>query len=285
MHSLSEPRVEGTLCSPEFGGAQRFRELEHSVGLWRSSLLDRFGFRHGFALRTGGVSDAPYDTLNLGLGLGDCETAVLENRTRFAASLGLTTDHLFEQRQVHGTHVREVTAQDASGAVYKLEGDALITRVAGLGVAARTADCVPVLIAHPPTGDVAAVHAGWRGAVAGVVPRTIDALGRSPSELVVAVGPHIRVAAFEIGQDVAAQLQGAARATQVVDRSRPKPHGDLAALLRDQLHGAGIGDAAIDDIGGCTHSDGAHFFSHRRDHGETGRHLSAIVAGGAGVAS
>ncbi|MEM7436599.1 MAG: peptidoglycan editing factor PgeF [Myxococcota bacterium] len=247
--------------------------------------MDRFGFRHGFALRSGGVSGAPYDTLNLGFGLGDREAAVLENRARFAASLALPIDHLFEQRQVHGVHVREVAAVDPSDTVSKLEGDALITRVAGFGVAARTADCVPVLFAHPGTGDVAAVHAGWRGAVAGVVPRAIEALGRNPSELIVALGPHIRVGAFEIGEEVAEQLQGAARSLQVVDRSRQRPHGDLAALLRDQLQTSGVGDAAIDDVGGCTHSDAAHFFSHRRDQGETGRHLSAIVAGGTGEPS
>jgi copper oxidase (laccase) domain-containing protein len=111
-----------------------------------SALLDRHGFRHAFATRYGGVSAPPFDTLNLGFHLGDDPDAVRENRARFARSLELSRDHLFEQRQVHGTHVREIVASDVAEAIADAEGDALITRVKGLGVAARTADCVPVLI-------------------------------------------------------------------------------------------------------------------------------------------
>jgi copper oxidase (laccase) domain-containing protein len=135
-----------------------------------------------------------------------------------------------------------------------------------------------VLIAHPPSGQVAAVHAGWRGAVAGIVPVAIEALAHDPSELIVAIGPHIRVAAFEIGEEVAADMDRAAGGSVVVDRTHAKPHGDLAALIHHHLRLAGVLHDAIDDVGGCTHSDAAHFFSHRRDRGETGRHLSAIIA-------
>jgi YfiH family protein len=245
-----------------------------------STLLDRHGFAHAFATRSGGVSAAPYDTLNLGFHLGDDDDAVRENRMRFADSLGVANDRLFEQRQVHGTDVREVTVLDAAQSLGDMEGDALIVRGEGFAVAARTADCVPVLIAHPSTGDVAAVHAGWRGAVAGVVPRAIHALSHDPSDLVVAIGPHIRVDAFEIGEEVALEIERAADGGAVIRRRASKPHGDLAALIRFQLHTAGVPDVAIDDVQGCTHADAAHFFSHRREHGKTGRHLSAIVAKG-----
>ena len=244
----------------------------------RSGLLDRFGFRHGFATREGGVSLAPFDTLNLGFTVGDDVDAVTENRRRFTASLELADDRLFEQRQVHGATVREVSPTDSPSAVAELEGDALIARVSGMGVAARTADCVAILIAHPITGDVAAVHAGWRGAVANVTRQAIDALGRNPAELLVAIGPHIRGDAFEIGADVAAELEASAPGCEVVDRSRLKPHGLLGKLVHYQLRKAGVPQDAIDDVGGCTHRDGAQFFSHRRDAGTTGRHLSAIVA-------
>ena len=94
--------------------------------------------------------------------------AVRENRRRFARALGVPLERLFEQRQVHGSDVREVAVGDDPEAIADVEGDALVTRADGIAVAARTADCVPILIAHPPTGHVAAVHAGWRGAVAGV---------------------------------------------------------------------------------------------------------------------
>jgi len=224
------------------------------------------------------VSAAPYDTLNLGFHLGDDDDAVRENRSRFAKSLGISSDRLFEQRQVHGTQVHEISESDVAETTSDLEGDGLISRVQGLAVAARTADCVPVLIAHPWSGHVGAVHAGWRGAVAGIVPRAIEALAHDPAELIVAIGPHIRVEAFEIGAEVALEMERASGGRRVVRRDTPKPHGDLAALLRLQLRDLGVPVDAIDDVGGCTHTQAAHFFSHRRGRGKTGRHLSAIVA-------
>ena len=259
--------------------AQSQHAKEHNVCVRHSTLLDRHGFVHAFSTRSGGVSVAPYDTLNLGLHLGDDDRAVGENRARFVASLRVGENRLFAQRQVHGTHVREISASDVVETISDMEGDALIARTEGFAVAARTADCVPVLIGHPSSGEVGAVHAGWRGAVAGIVARTIQALSHEPAELVVAIGPHIRVGAFEIGEEVAREMERAASGGAVVVRGGPKPHGDLGALVRLQLLEAGVRDDAIDDVGGCTHADAAHFFSHRREHGKTGRHLSAIVAG------
>jgi len=259
--------------------AQSCHAKEHNVCALHSTLLDRHGFAHAFATRSGGISVAPYDTLNLGFHVGDDDDAVRENRTRFAKGLGVGGDRLFEQRQVHGTKVSEISASDAVETIAEMEGDALVTRTEGLAVAARTADCVPVLIGHPSTGDVAAVHAGWRGAVAGIVSRVIQTLSHDSAELVVALGPHIRVEAFEIGEEVAREMERAANGRAVVQRAGAKSHGDLAALIRLQLRDAGVPNDAIDDVGGCTQTDAAHFFSHRRDHGKTGRHLSAIVAG------
>jgi YfiH family protein len=224
------------------------------------------------------VSQPPYDTLNLGFHLGDDDDAVRENRSRFARSLGVEPDHLFEQRQVHGAVVREIAATDEASSIANAEGDALVARGEGLAVAARTADCVPILIADLKSGAVAAVHAGWRGAAAGIVPNAVRTLADDASVLIAAIGPHIRVGAFEIGEEVAREMERAAGGHQVVDRSYPKPHGDLARLVRFQLLDAGLVADAIDDVGGCTYTDAAHFFSHRRDSGKTGRHLSAIVA-------
>jgi YfiH family protein len=250
------------------------------VGVIISMLLARHGFRHGFATRAGGVSAVPFDTLNLGFHLGDDGEAVRENRARFAESLEISLDRLFEQRQVHGNHVRPIARSDRAADIANLEGDALVARDPGLAIAARTADCVPILIAHPPSGDVAAVHAGWRGAVADVVGRAIDQLGHDPAALIAAVGPHIRVRAFEIGEEVASAMERASGGQPVVERGGAKPHGDLTALIRFQLQDRGILSTSIDDVGGCTHDDAGLFFSHRRDRGATGRHLSVIVARG-----
>jgi copper oxidase (laccase) domain-containing protein len=108
--------------------------------------------------------------------------------------------------------------------------------------------------------------------------RAVTALSDDPSSLVAAIGPHIRVDAFEIGEEVALQMERAAGGRVVVDRSRAKPHGDLSRLLRLQLLDVGLEEAAVDDVGGCTYTDASRFFSHRRELGRTGRHLSAIVA-------
>ena len=252
----------------------------------RSAALRDAGFAHAFSLRSGGVSDAPYHTLNLGRSVGDDEACVWENHIRFAARVPYGRDELFEVSQVHGVSVRLVAPSEDPRVVRQEEHDALIAPAGGLAVGVRTADCVPILLADTDTGAVAAVHAGWRGAVNHIVPRTIERmrteLGTHPSALVAAVGPHIRVARFEVGDEVAEAADAAAQACEpgvsVVVRSAEtsKAHVDLAALVRLQLTHAGV--TRVDDVGGCTLDDAARFFSYRRDQGRTGRHLAAIVS-------
>jgi polyphenol oxidase len=249
----------------------------------RSALLSRHGFAHGFATRTGGVSEGPFASLNLGRGLGDDEAAVAENLVRFFAALGLSSERAFEVNQVHGDVARFVSARERPSVVRAVEADALAALEPGLGVFVRTADCVPVLLAHPASGAVAAVHAGWRGAADGVVPKTLAAVaartGSEPRSWLAAIGPHIRVGAFEIGEEVAEALEAAAPPGVItVSRAHGRPHGDLAALVSGQLRSLGVPAGSIEDVGGCTHDEPARFFSHRRDRGRTGRHLSGIVA-------
>ena len=260
--------------------------------LLRSGLLTAEGFAHGFSLRTGGVSVGAFASLNLARTVGDDADHVAENHRRFADAVGYPAVQLFEVSQVHGARVRTVkvglaldeTARDETALdpaeVRREEADALVTDSAA--VAVRVADCVPVLLASRRTGAVAAVHAGWRGTVAGVLPAALDSLaaldGSRPTDVVAAIGPHIRVASFEVGEEVAQALAHAAPAVPVVHREGyRKPHVDLSAIVRHQLLSAGLDDAAIDDIGGCTFEEAERFFSHRRDRGQTGRHLAAIV--------
>jgi polyphenol oxidase len=248
-----------------------------------STLLASHGFAHGFATREGGVSEGAFASLNLGRGLGDDEAAVAENLRRFFASLGVPSERAFEVNQVHGDAVRFVSARERPDDVRGVRADALAALDPGLGVFVRTADCVPVLLAHPASGAVAAVHAGWRGAAAGVVPKALSAVAaRTGSRLgdwLAAIGPHIRAEAFEVGEEVAEALEAAAPpGVAVVSRAHGRPHGDLARLVHAQLAALGVPPGAIDDVGGCTHDEPARFFSHRRDEGRTGRHLSGIVA-------
>lgn len=219
----------------------------------RSALLTNAGFEHGFSLR------------HFGTDLG-------EHRERFAEAIGAMP---FEISQVHGNHVRRITLGDSVEAVRKEEGDALWTDAPGVAVAIRVADCIPLLIAHPPTGAVAAVHAGWRGVEARIAEATIEAMGVTASELICAIGPHIRVEKFEVGEDVAQRLADVAHGEDVIDRGYDKPHVDLTRTLIEQLTTLGV--TTIEDVGGCTFSDPDRFFSYRRD-GSSGRHIAGIVS-------
>ena len=247
----------------------------------RSSLLSGFGFRHGFSLRTGGVSAPPFDTLNLGRAVGDQPEAVAENHLRLATELGYPLEALYEVTQVHGAAVAR-TADHPPEALRAREADALVCARRGWAVGVRTADCAPVLLADPHTGAVAAVHAGWRGAVAGVIEAAVAGLcaeARAPRErLIAAVFPCIGPGAFEVGDDVAAQLAAAVGSEAVIQRGAARPHADLGACARRLLARAGVPAARTEQVAGCTFTDAARFFSHRRDAGKTGRHLAVVVA-------
>lgn len=245
-----------------------------------SPLLTEHGFRHGFSLRTGGVSAAPYDTANLGRNVGDAPESVATNHRRLAHGVGYELDALRESSQVHGAAVVDADAHGEAEARL-LSADALFATRRGLAVGVRTADCVPLLVGDRRSRAVIAIHAGWRGVVAGVVPAAIASLRARVGEgaLVVAIGPHIRGPSFEVGEDVAAQIQGVAHGRSVVvgRSAEDKPLVDLTVALRAQL--AALGIDAIDDVGGCTLTEAERFFSFRRDAQRSGRHLSVIVAG------
>jgi YfiH family protein len=258
------------------------------TGWLRSPLLERHGFAHAFTTRQGGVSAAPFDTFNLARNVGDDPEAVAENHRRLADALGYA--RLFELSQVHGRVVREIGAHEAPEDVRREEGDALVAREAGVAVAVRVADCIPLLLADPETGAVAAVHAGWRGVEARIAEAALAALGAGPSSrrghpptdpsrVLAAIGPHIRLGHFEVGPEVADRLEAVAHGVACTDRSMEKPHVDLTAILRAQLRALGV--VHVDDVGGCTYAERTRFFSFRRDGAASGRQVGVIVARGA----
>src|SRR5436190_19291938 len=162
-------------------------------------------FLHGFSTRAGGVSAAPFDTLNLGARWGDLPANVAENRRRLRRAFGVAGP-LCVARQVHGAAVVRVRAGDDPAAIASVEADALVTGDAGVAVGIFVADCIPALIVDPRTGAVAAAHAGWRGTVAGVLPAAVRALAAEfdarPDDLRVALGPAIGACCFEVGAEV-----------------------------------------------------------------------------------
>ncbi len=248
-------------------------------------MLRAAGFRHAFFTRVGGVSRGPYESLNFSVSVGDEPERVRDNLALAAAALGVETDAMFFLSQVHGTAVEEVTGAlsrepGARDRFMQREADAVLSAVPGVAVAVRTADCVPILVGDRASGAAVAIHAGWRGVVRGVIEAALARLGASPAtarELVVAIGPHIGPSAFEVGADVAAELEAASPESGVVALAGGKPRVALGRIVRAKLRALGIPESQIDDVPGCTFSEPERFFSFRRDGRVSGRHLSAIV--------
>jgi YfiH family protein len=250
----------------------------------QSELLWRAGFRHAFFTRRGGVSDGPFASLNFSSAVGDRPERVAKNLELAANALGIDRARLFFLSQVHGSEVVVVDGSEDREVVLHQRGDGVASRTPGVACGVRAADCVPVLLAERSSGAVAALHAGWRGTVAGIVTAGLDALralAGSESDFLAAIGPHISVGAFEVSEEVAAELARACPdpAADVIARDKgPRPHVSLAKILRAQLVHGGLADDAIDEVGGCTLGEPERFFSFRRDGRTSGRHLAAIVA-------
>jgi YfiH family protein len=229
--------------------------------------------RAACSLRGGGVSAAPYDSLNLGDHVGDEAAAVAQNRVRLAQELGVRPVYM---KQVHGTAVAQLDAESADG----LEADACVSRTPGLACTIMVADCLPVLLARADGRAVAAAHAGWRGLAAGVVEAAAHAI--AGTELIAWLGPCIGPEAFEVGDEVkqafAAQDAGAAACFQ--PHAPGKWLADLPALARLRLRARGIEQVYGNDGGRdwCTVSNPSRFFSHRRDR-VSGRFAACVWLG------
>jgi YfiH family protein len=255
-------------------------EEGRALPLLRSSAIPT-RFRHGFTTRAGGVSVAPYDSFNLGGKWGDAPESVAENRRRLARAAGAP---LFVATQVHGAAIARVRAGDTPADLAGVRADGLCSDRADVALGVFVADCIPAVIADPRTGAFAAVHAGWRGTVAGVLPAAVRALGEHfgarPGDLRVALGPAIGPCCFEVGPEVVEAFEAGvpgARAAGVIVDAGGKPRIDLKLANRLLLERAGVAPEAIDAGEECTSSDRTRFYSFRRDRGETGQHLGFIA--------
>lgn len=220
-----------------------------------------------FSTRRGGVSDAPYVSLNLGLSTGDDPARVAENRRRLCAAVGADPLRTTANHQVHGAAVRRAAPLPggfAAPTVDPPEADGLVTTEPGLALIALAADCVPVVVAAQDGSAIAVVHAGWRGLVVGVLERAVEAL--PPVPLAAAIGPCAGPERYEVGPEVRDRLQ--ARFGDAWGAGRL---ADLAGCARAALVGAGVDHAAVEVAGLCTIGDPDRFFSHRRDGAPGGR--------------
>jgi YfiH family protein len=229
-------------------GASGFREHRGLPTLaWPD--LDTLGAEVIVTTRAGGVSSGPYESLNLGLHVGDDQAAVLENRRRAAAALGTPLEECIYPNQVHGTAVAVVGRDDrgrgAVGMDDALEADALVTVETGLVLTILVADCVPLVLLDPEARVLAVVHAGWRGTVARIVDAALAAmveLGARPGRIVAGLGPAIGVDRYEVGEEVAEEMRRTFGETSGLLRAtRPGHHLlDLHAANRRLLLEAGV---------------------------------------------
>ena len=241
------------------------------------------GVRHGFFTRAGGVSEGLYASLNGGLGSNDTRAHVSKNRARMADALGVAAADLLTPFQVHSPDV--ATADHSWKIDARPKVDAVVTATAGLAIGVSTADCGPILFADPAARVIGAAHAGWKGALTGVIESTVRAmeeLGASRARIVAARGPMIRQPNYEVGAEFVERFTADAAANgRFFIPSGRAGHAlfDLAGYIRARLEGAGVG--VIDDLGLCTYADEARFYSYRRSvhRGEPdyGRHVHAIA--------
>lgn len=231
--------------------------------------------RHGFFTRRGGVSTGAYAELNCGLRGDDPPENVAENRARVARAVGAEPDGLRSLRQVHGPRVVEAAAPWEA----LPEADGMVTKAPGVALGIITADCAPALFHDPAAGVIGAAHAGWRGAVSGVLEATVEAmlaLGAERERIAAVIGPCIAQASYEVRAD----LRDAVADPRFFAPGRDAGHFqfDLAGYCVARLRAAGVAAMAL---GLDTLSDEARFFSHRRrtlaGGGPLGHQISAIV--------
>jgi YfiH family protein len=228
--------------------------------------VDPIKVPHGFFTRRGGVSGGAYASLNCSLSSQDDRDNVLENRARVARSVGANPERLLGLTQVHGTHV--VTAREPWPAGQGEKADAVVTDRPGLALGIVTADCAPVLFADSGGRIVGAAHAGWRGAVTGVLEATIAAmiaLGTSAERITAAVGPCIAQASYEVGPDLRDAVLARAPSDSgffAPGRRADRWQFDLAGYCAARLRAAGVGQIIVTGVDTLAEED--RFFSHRR---------------------
>ncbi|MBU1213113.1 MAG: peptidoglycan editing factor PgeF [Alphaproteobacteria bacterium] len=247
------------------------------------NLADLPGIRHGFFTRQGGVSTGIYAGLNCGLGSMDDRDKVLQNRARVALKLGSTDPAVLTPYQIHSAEALVVETAFETGDPPR--ADALVTRTPGLAIGILTADCGSVLLADPQARVVAAAHAGWRGAVGGILEATVrkmEELGARRDRIHAALGPCITQPNYEVGADFQTGLTDRNPAFMryfATPVPGGKPHFDLPGFILAELAAKGLASIASTDC--CTYANDSEFFSFRRTthrkEPDYGRQISAIL--------
>ncbi|HEX5211433.1 MAG TPA: peptidoglycan editing factor PgeF [Pseudolabrys sp.] len=251
--------------------------------LQAASLSKLARVRHAFFTRAGGVSQGVYASLNGGVGSRDAPGDVAENRARMAAALGVTPERFLTAHQIHSPEV--VVADEPWTHETRPRADAIVTHKPKLAIGVSTADCGPLLFADSQAGVVGAAHAGWRGALTGVIEATIAAmekLGAERARIVAALGPTIGQPNYEVGPEFVVRFLAAGSDNErFFAPSKRAGHAmfDLAGYIADRIRRAGI--ATFEDLALCNYADPERFFSYRRTtklgEADYGRHVNAIA--------
>ncbi len=266
-------------------------DAEHHIVSGHFSLFPEDVAVHGISARQGGVSRAPWLSLNLGLHVGDRPEDVIENRRRYLGALGLDAARLVTPEQVHGNHVERVGLSEAGkGALDYADSipstDALMTNVPELPLMLCFADCTPILFLDPVHKAVGIAHGGWKGTVKRIgykmVRRMQEEFGTQPEDLLTAIGPAIGSCCYEVGPEVEAKFRETfpdheAELFPEKSADTGRPHLSLWDANRIQLLEAGVLPEHIDEAQTCTACHSDMFFSYRADGGKTGR-LAAVIA-------
>lgn len=274
------------MTAPTGRAPQVMRRLEHH-GLAFYDMTDWEGLPivHAFTTRHGGVSPEPFAGLNLSISVGDTRANVVENRSRAFRAMGRDPDSIADLWQVHSADVIYADAPRAPGQEHHGKADALITDRPNVTLFLRFADCVPIMLYDKATHTIGLVHAGWRGTVARVCAATIEAMtarfGTNPANVSATIGPSISAQRYEVGPEVVAAAEAALGERVGETLSTPtgspesRPHFDLWRANAIVLEQAGVSEIIVGGI--CTAENTRDFYSHRAEHGRTGR-FGALLA-------
>ncbi|MDA3864522.1 MAG: peptidoglycan editing factor PgeF [Deltaproteobacteria bacterium] len=251
------------------------------IEILQAPLLSKIPVKHAFTTRIGGYSSGVFTSANMHYKKGD-KINVCKNRRQLFRQLGLSSSSLRLVNQVHGNTVVKAGLENSYEDLLKANADGIISKDPRICVAVYTADCLPVLLSTSRGNAVAALHAGWRGIIAGIISSGVDALcqlaGESPHQFIAAIGPAIGRCCFETGLEVAQQFREQNLEEFILPHSsKNKKYIDLAGSVKSKLLKSGILSKNISSFNHCTFCDQEKFFSYRRDGWPTGQMLSLIA--------
>jgi YfiH family protein len=249
----------------------------HGISILISEALNQVGIIHGFFMRHGGCSPAPWKSLNMATSVGDSRENVIENRFRLAKSMGISPDRFYDVWQVHGN---EVVSTDSPRPAEQrhIQSDAIMTNKKDVYLLMLFADCVPILVYDGVQHAVGIAHAGWKGTLNNVAGALISKMNEKyhslPKDLLAVIGPSICRDHYPVGDEIAQQAEVIFRNKGVIEIRDEKPHFDLGLANKINLHNCGV--AYVEHMNVCTFCQNEDWFSHRAEKGKTGRYAAVI---------